>query len=62
MMGEHPDGRNSIGYRVGRYIVHQATANSGKSILELSELTPDEILALAESPPLDGRAPGTLEL
>ena len=62
MMGERPDGRNSIGYRVGRYIVHQATANSGKSILELSELTPDEILGLAESRPLDGRAPGKLEL
>ena len=46
MMGEHPDGRNSIGYRVGRYIVHQATANSGKNILELSSLTPKEILGL----------------
>jgi len=48
MMGEHPDGRNSIGYRVGRYIVHQAIANSGKSILELSGLAPNEILRLAE--------------
>ena len=46
MMGEHPDGRNSIGYRVGRYIVHQATANSGKNILELSSLAPKEILGL----------------
>jgi hypothetical protein len=57
MMGEHPDGRNSIGYRVGRYIVHQATANSGKSILELGELTPDEILTLAETPPSGGKSP-----
>jgi len=57
MMGEHPDGRNSIGYRVGRYIVHQATANSGKSILELSSLTPREILELAETPPADGNSP-----
>ena len=52
MMGEHPDGRNSIGYRVGRYIVHQATANSGKNILELSRLAPNEILRLAETPPV----------
>lgn len=57
MMGEHPDGRNSIGYRVGRYIVHQATANSGKSILELSKLPPDEILKLAETPLLGGNPP-----
>lgn len=48
MMGEHPDGRNSIGYRVGRYIVHQAAAESGKDILELSELSPKEILELAD--------------
>jgi len=57
MMGEHPDGRNSIGYRVGRYIVHQATANSGTSILELSRLAPDEILRLAETPALGGNVP-----
>jgi uncharacterized protein YjaZ len=54
MMGEHPDGRNSIGYRVGRYIVHQATANSGKGILELSSLAPGEILRLAENAPSGG--------
>ena len=47
MMGEHPDGRNSIGYRVGRYVIHQATAKSGKDILELSKLSPKEILELA---------------
>jgi hypothetical protein len=46
MMGEHPDGRNYIGYRVGRYIVHQAMANSGKNIIELSKLSPDEILGI----------------
>jgi len=45
--GEHPDGRDAIGYRVGRYIVHQATANSGKNIIELSFLSPNEVLALA---------------
>ena len=47
MMGEHPDGRNSIGYRVGRYVIHQATAKSGKDILKLSKLSPNEILELA---------------
>lgn len=57
MMGEHPDGRNSIGYRLGRYIVHQATANSGKSVLELSSLAPEEILKLAETPQAGGNSP-----
>ena len=47
VMGEHPDGRTSIGYRTGNYIIRQAIANSGKNILELSKLTPDEILNLA---------------
>ena len=51
MMGEHPDGRNYIGYRVGRYIVHQASANSGKSVLELGSLSPEEILRLAQTLP-----------
>jgi uncharacterized protein YjaZ len=57
MMGEHPDGRNSIGYRLGRYIVHQATTNSGKSVLELSSLAPEEILKLAETPLAGGNSP-----
>ena len=56
-MVEHPDGRYAIGYRVGRYIVHQATANSGKDILELSKLTPDEILNLAEASPQASNSP-----
>ena len=50
-MVEHPDGRDSIGYRVGRYIIHQAIANSGKNILELSKLTPAELLKMAEASP-----------
>ena len=57
MMGEHPDGRNSVGYRLGRYIVHQATANSGKNVLELSTLAPEEILKLAQTPPVGGNSP-----
>lgn len=45
--GFHPDGRFAIGYRVGRYVVHQAMKNSGKSILELSEISPQAILDFA---------------
>ncbi len=46
-MFEHPDGRRAIGYHAGQYIVHQAMASSGKTVLELGELTPAEILSLA---------------
>jgi len=53
-MVEHPDGRDAIGYRVGRYLVHRATASSGKGVLELSKLSPDEILELAKEPSTDG--------
>lgn len=42
--GFHPDGRSVIGYRVGRYVVHQAMEKTGKDILELSKMTPHEIL------------------
>jgi len=45
-MNEHPDGRLAMGYRVGRYVVHEAMRRSGKSILELSEDSPAEILEL----------------
>ena len=47
--GFHPDGRGVIGYRVGRYIIHQAAKISGKNILELSRLSPDEILEIVAS-------------
>lgn len=46
-MNEHPDGRIAMGYRVGRYVVHEASRRSGQSILELSAVTPEEVLALA---------------
>ena len=46
-MFQHPDGRESVGYRTGNYIVRKALAASGKNILELSELPPNEILTLA---------------
>ena len=45
--GEHSDGRTSIGYRAGNYLIRKTIANSGKNILELSKLSPDEILSLA---------------
>ena len=47
VMGEHPDGRTYIGYRTGNFLVRRAMTNSGKSILELSNLMPKEIIKLA---------------
>lgn len=45
-MNQHSDGRFSIGYRTGKYVVKSAMANSGKNILELSTLSPDELLRM----------------
>ena len=42
--GFHPDGRSVIGYRIGRYVVHQAMEKTGKDIIELTEMSPQEIL------------------
>lgn len=47
VMGEHPDGRTYIGYRTGNFLIRKAMTKSGKSILELSELMPEEIIKLA---------------
>lgn len=47
VMGEHPDGRTYIGYRTGNFLVRRAMAYSGKNILELSTLRPDELIQLA---------------
>lgn len=49
-MFQHPDGRTAIGYRIGRYIVHRAAANSGLDVLELSDMSPGDILDLAGAP------------
>ena len=46
-MFQHPDGRTSIGYRTGNYIIRKAMSNSGKTILELSRLSPNDLLKLA---------------
>ncbi len=47
MMGEHPDGRTYIGYRTGNFLTRKAMTKSGKTILDLSELMPNEIIKLA---------------
>lgn len=47
VMGEHPDGRTYIGYRTGNYLIRRAMKLSGKNILELSALTPEEIIKIA---------------
>jgi hypothetical protein len=47
VMGEHPDGRTYIGYRTGNFLARRAMAMSGKNILELSALMPNEIIKLA---------------
>lgn len=47
MSGHHPDGRTFIGYRTGNYVIRKAMEVSGKDVMELSELSPAEIYALA---------------
>lgn len=48
-MSEHPDGRQAIGYKAGSFIIREAMANSGLSVIELSAKPVAEILALANS-------------
>lgn len=45
--GQHPDGREAIGYKAGNYLIRQALANSEKNILELSNMRAKDILMLA---------------
>lgn len=47
-MFKHPDGRKWIGYKVGTYIIDQASKNSGKSVLELTSMECEDILKLAK--------------
>jgi hypothetical protein len=47
-MNQHSDGRFSIGYRTGMYVIKQAMAKSGKTIFELSNLSPEKIYNLVE--------------
>jgi hypothetical protein len=46
-MFRHPDGRSAVGYRAGSFIIRKVMASTGKSILELSDLGPAEILKMA---------------
>ena len=46
-MNQHPDGRMGVGYRSGNFVVRKAMKDSGKNILEMSKLDPQEILELA---------------
>lgn len=45
-MFKHPDGREAIGYRAGSYVIRLALANSGLSIVELSQRSIAEIQRL----------------
>lgn len=43
----HPDGREAIGYRTGRWVVRRAMERSGLDIAQLTKLTPAAIWQLA---------------
>lgn len=43
----HPDGREAIGYRTGRWVVRRAMERSGLNIVSLTNLTPAAIWQLA---------------
>ncbi len=46
-MFKHPDGRAAVGYRAGSFIIRKVMTSTGKGIIDLSNLGPDEILKLA---------------
>ena len=46
-MFQHPDGRQAIGYRTGAWIVKKAMAASGNGIIELTQMSVNDIYALA---------------
>ena len=56
-MNRRPDGRMAVGYRVGRYVLHEAIRRSGQDILELSTLSPEEILGIVIDDPGMGPSP-----
>jgi uncharacterized protein YjaZ len=47
-MIEHPDGRQAVGYKAGSYLIRELLALTDLSILELSKLSVEQILALWE--------------
>jgi hypothetical protein len=46
-MFQHPDGREAIGYRTGRWVVRRAMTRSGLDIIALTDMTPAAIWELA---------------
>lgn len=50
----HPDGRKWIGYKVGTWLVREATKNSGKNVIELSRTSWREIINIADKNDLIG--------
>lgn len=46
-MFQHPDGRTSIGYRTGNYLIRNAIVNSNKTIIELSNYSVEKVLEIA---------------
>lgn len=44
---DSPDGRHWVGYKTGTWLIDRAMKNSGKSVVELTVLTADEIITLA---------------
>lgn len=46
-MYAHPDGRKWIGYKVGTYIVDQAMQQSGKTVVDLTQLECKDILNMS---------------
>jgi len=47
--GMHPDGRTAIGYRLGRYLIHQVQHKTNKSIVELSDMHAQELIEIAKN-------------
>lgn len=44
----HPDGRQWMAYKIGTYLIDQAMKNSGKSVIELTQMECVDILKLAQ--------------
>jgi hypothetical protein len=45
---DHPDGRRWMAYKIGTYLIDQAIKNSGKSVIELSQMECADIFKLAK--------------
>jgi len=53
-MFSHPDGREAIGYRTGSYIIREAMDVSGLTIVEISQMSPQEVWDLIGYAPEEG--------